>query len=823
MSYTITRRLHSIKHDLSKEFNVTYCDRDFKFALTQLKAWDEGNWDDKLTRLLYMLQKYGYAYQAEGQDGRAFYNALAENLIALKQDFNHVYRGPAIRRKLAELKELYNSDWRTQLHKLILLLAKYEKKCRPEKGLVCAFYDKLITRLIDQGVIISSDDMSAAILGACEELFKNYREYPTSTDYMRRLVDRLCFPEDPWKNDTLRLRILKQFIKYGNYLVNPELGKKKPIQSYVGTKIGQKKVTDDEVLEHLDDHIFGMMIIPSTEEIAKAMRDAAEAMVPDDQTLVIREMILNAENARLPASFDEKTYQATISILLNATAMEQLAQSILLQHAAAVLGKDSVTAEETADVLGKNTCMTITSSASAIIRNAVTKEATCKSITKSMAKKLKEEQITAEKLLASLYSALHKAIRTETNEDYLLLRICDDLASGKFRTNGATKRDLYLFALVFHMTYYSPSQSGAVYDETRDVEKNLFTDYYATNVLQYLSSTYLNGKTDGEIDPAGCSINYKNYAEMIYLYYICQDYDNMSAAEKATEKIRRATKMINDVKVRGRNVAAPDTQDRQEEATSRMKQLIYGTSGQIDCEDIMALSEQDFKEFIIRHYDCRTNIDHLDVSPFQVNAEDRTAKKKYDKITADLFGKSDKSDKPEDNTIVKNLLLRIADRKAYAKDIYDSRSEQDIRKDYRYGLYFDEAYWRPYIKPENADTPEETTDSTGELKWVPQGHIIETDQEFYQIVAAVHNLLRNWQNDSEKINRTKLLAALYYDFNERYAINRDDCLGHGFREHYKLFCKEINPVLEECNYAVISCKNLLDMLIVLSSYSYINA
>lgn len=817
MPYTITRRLHSIKNDLSNEFNVTYCDRDFNAALTELKDWNEGNWYDKLFRLLNMLKKYGSAYQAKEEGGGTFYDALAENLIALKQDFNKMYGEPDIGHKLDELRELHSGDLRAQLRNLNRMLGQYEKDCHPEKRLVCAFYDKLIARLIEQGVIISSDDMSAAVLGACEKLFKSYREYPTSTDYMQRLVDRLCFPEDPsWKNDTLRLRILKQFIKYGNYLAAPELGKKKPIQRYAVTRSGREKLKNDEVLEYLDDHIFAMLMIPSTEEIAKAMRDAAASKEPDAQTKDIREMILNAESARLPAAFDGNTYQAAASILLHSTAMEQLAQSILLRHAAAVLDKDSVTKEEAAAALGEDTCKAITSSASDRICQAVTKDATCKSITKSMAKKLKDKEITVEKLLASLYSELHKAIRTENKADCLLLRICDDLASGRFRTNGATKRDLYLFALVFHMTYYSPSQSGIVYDETRDVEKNLFTDYYATNVLQYLSSAYKKGKTDGEIDPAGCSINYKNYAEMIYLYYISQDYEKMPA----DEKIKRATKMLEAVKVSDRNADAPDTQDRQPGATRQMKKLIYGTTGQIDCEDIMALSEEKFQEFIIQHFDCRTHIDSLDVSPFQVNTEDRTAKDKYDKIIDRLFGKSDES---ENDTTVEDILRRIVRLRINPEDQGGGSSKQDIRKDYRYGLYFDEVHWLPYVKPEKANAPEETMDSADALKWVPKGNIIETDQDFYQVVAAVHNLLENWQDEPDKIDRTKLLAALYYDFNERCAMSRDTRRGHGFREHYALFCKEINPVLEECNYAVVSCKNLLDMLIVLSSYSYINA
>ena len=42
-------------------------------------------------------------------------------------------------------------------------------------------------------------------------LFEKYKKYPSPEDYMKRIVDRLEIDDD-WKNDTLRLRILKQFI-----------------------------------------------------------------------------------------------------------------------------------------------------------------------------------------------------------------------------------------------------------------------------------------------------------------------------------------------------------------------------------------------------------------------------------------------------------------------------------------------------------------------------------------------------------------------------------------------------------------------------------
>lgn len=725
MEHTITRRLNSTLDELSAEFSITYCDRDFRRVLKELKDSDEGNWYENLNKLLRMLKKCGFAYRPTG-----------------KQDYT--------------------------------------------------FYKKLVTGLIEQGVIVSSDKMSKSILSACEKLFEKHREYPTPTAYMQRLVDRLCFPEDPWQEDSLRLRILKQFIKYGNYLMAAEIGKKKPIQSYVGIKLSKEKVTDAEVLEQLDDNIYAMIVIPSTEEIELAMRKAASSAQPEAPGKALRELILNAENAGLPSSFDAQDYQAAVDLLLHSSAIEQLTERILIQHAAEVLGRENVTKKEASSALGKKVCTAIFRSLSEGVNRAVMKSETRNSIIKSMAGKLKDKQITAEKLQSTLYSALHKAIRKQNNEDYLLLRVSNDLASGQFRTNGATKRNLYLFALVFHMTYHSPAQKGTVYDAMRDVEKNLFTDYYAANVLQYLSATYLKGRTNGEIIPSGCSINYKNYAEMIYLYYICQDYQRMPA----DEKLKRAAKMIEAVKVRGRNLATPDTQDRQDGATHKMKELVVGHAGLLACEDVMALSEEDFLDFIVRHYDRRANIDNTDISPFQVNAEDHTALTEYTRIVRKLMGSSDetKGSSPFDDYMISIHVLQANVRD---KD-YDDAVNRDLQREFSYGLTFDEAHWQADKAPDSID------------------------QDFQQLLVSVDKLVRNWLDKPEEINRTKLLAALYYDFNERYAFDRDDRQGRSFQEHYALFRKEINPVLEKCNYALLSSKSLLDVLIVFSSYIYLN-
>lgn len=97
-----------------------------------------------------------------------------------------------------------------------------------------------------------------------------------------------------------------------------------------------------------------------------------------------------------------------------------------------------------------------------------------------------------------------------------LLKICNELADGCFKTGvGKTKQLLYYFAFLFEMCN-DPN------DAKRDITKNLFHDYYNDNLLRFIDEEYSNPTTKSryENEPTGEGINYKNYMEVIYLYYL---------------------------------------------------------------------------------------------------------------------------------------------------------------------------------------------------------------------------------------------------------------------------------------------------------------
>lgn len=97
-----------------------------------------------------------------------------------------------------------------------------------------------------------------------------------------------------------------------------------------------------------------------------------------------------------------------------------------------------------------------------------------------------------------------------------LLKLADDLDKGVFKTNNVTKTNLFIFAFGFGIKAFE-NKEAANYNPVTDIEKNLFEDYYNNDYTKYLLSA---AKNTYEAEPSGEGINYKNFAELIYIYYL---------------------------------------------------------------------------------------------------------------------------------------------------------------------------------------------------------------------------------------------------------------------------------------------------------------
>jgi len=94
------------------------------------------------------------------------------------------------------------------------------------------------------------------------------------------------------------------------------------------------------------------------------------------------------------------------------------------------------------------------------------------------------ENLNLEKTLENVAGEARRELRKAHNKKWQLLKLADDLATGKFRTNGATKEQLYIFAIAFDMTICLSGVDKMA--EHSDLEKNLFNDFYNDNLLHQI-------------------------------------------------------------------------------------------------------------------------------------------------------------------------------------------------------------------------------------------------------------------------------------------------------------------------------------------------
>lgn len=523
-----------------------------------------------------------------------------------------------------------------------------------ERGRDNAYYEELVKN----AALPDSSEVEDRMLYA---LYTRFSEYPSPENYMERMVNKLCSAEDGWENDTLRVRILKQMVKYGNYLKDAGFGGEKVICDYVKRKIGRKP-SNEEVLNDLDDGIFD--------------------------------------------------------------------------------GLDTATKQQ-----------------------------------------------------------------KKPDGKFGLLKAADDLAGGKFRSEGATKRNLYLFAMVYGMTYYAGEKVGKnveIPDFKTDIETNLFRDYYANNLMRFLSEVYRKKLCEYELDPSGQGINYKNFAEMIYLYYIAKDCSPQ-------DKIKKSSEMIKRVQDKQFKQGKPDL-EREEGSTVFYRGLFQNEQADdLFSEDILNLPAEEFEEFLCRHYDCDTFTGSYEtkkgmvdgkIGVFQLGTEQNSAFREYKAILQDLTELLEEKGLSLENC---NYGLWFADIAAFQKKGYENICERipDIDRD-KFDEFMELLLGLNSFMGYTVD--EEISEQNGEQEWTELSKR-KTKALFVPSAGSM--------------TRTSLIVAWYYYYN---ALHENDGKGKwkNFEELFNNFKKGIDVRLETAYYQPLSGKNIFDVLVVFSSYAYLN-
>lgn len=532
-----------------------------------------------------------------------------------------------------------------------------------------AYYEDLVKQNIDK--INDFQGMEDHMLYI---LYKNYHKFPTSTEYMKRIVDRLCNEEDGWENDSLRLRILKQFIKYGHCLnYRHEIEKNGKIKfkkinvyqgegylnEYLEQKLGEKADVYDHI-DDIDDHVFDILKTASSGS----------------------------------------------------------------KKASGRLG---------------------------------------------------------------------------------LLKISDDLANGNFRDKKSTKKTLYLFAIVFHMTYYSGnSGSGQLFNPKTDLEVNLFRDYYTNNLMRYLSHYYRDHLDEFDLDPSGQGINYRNYAEVIYIYFISKNMSSLDKIKKIDEMIKQVEEEYVEKDVENINLD-----------TAHFRSYFLGQD--LFSEDLLSLDEEQFKDFVLKHYHCNRTIKNRKVLELVVDSEQHTAFREFLGIKDSL----------------KQLLLKKVDELEDLNiDLY-SNFDELREKPFKlcdYGLWFTDLTQLEGIKDRILDH---------------YPHVDAKDfNEFLELLQSINDFmiaftsnknsknkrkstgsdkkLKTWDDVTEEsITRTTLIVIYYYYFNALHETDSNK-KWMSFHQVFNYFKQSVDRHLVNAYYQPLNGKNIFDVIIAFSVYAYLN-
>lgn len=374
--------------------------------------------------------------------------------------------------------------------------------------------------------------------------------------------------------------------------------------------------------------------------------------------------------------------------------------------------------------------------------------------------------------LDTIISHIDESIFNEYS-DKPLLKLADDLASGNFRTNGRTRKDLYMFAFAFSMT--SPfGKDDLEYDEYTDIEKNLFQDYYTDNLLRYISDEYKKDARRFDAEPSGAGINYKNFAEVIYLYYLGKD--GMSAEEK----INQAESLIKEC-VKECVKEDPSEQNEFEFQKTRYFKDVCNE------EHFSRLSRDELKNFIRKNY--RIPQGKRSSADITIDEETRTASEClsliYNKIL-ELNGETEISLTDTDSVYPRILKS------------YSEFSAKTMVKDYRIAI------------------DEILMDYSEDDDFVL---LIKSLDKKLDISRKIRDLQ---EQNNTLITRADLIAAGFYYFQLKYMEYDEDEKIISLQDVYEEFRDFIDSYLEYSRFQKINPKNIFDMYVVSSLYQAVN-
>lgn len=442
---------------------------------------------------------------------------------------------------------------------------------RHDLEMICRARGLDINELLeDPGVLVTVPTRAKLQDELLEILYEIHTSFPNSADYMTRIVRHLA-PE--YQNDTVRTAILKKFVMGGGFHWRAFNTKE-----IIGWAI--EKLSEEERREY-DTSAEARQLILAVSKLDDTIFSKEHMSIELDSLEILRLMINRLKKSELTGlSVRQETE----------TALHTFCDRYGLEWSANVDTADILRLIVDAYAGGKLT------ESDAVDQMEPFFELLKTDFWAQIRKVTYTNQSGKTDTVATLYKNDLKDARKRKKRklvDWELLRLCDDFAAGKFRTNsGKTRVYLYYFAIMFDMSI--KLRETDAYDPKTDMVKNLFEDYYSDNLIRFLNGAYSNPNyaRNYEREPAGDGINYKNFAEVTYLYYLY----HKELCLTPGERIDRAETMID------RCIEAARDEENVDDILTETKPVHTEIFREMYLSQMIDLGEDKLVDFILRQY-----------------------------------------------------------------------------------------------------------------------------------------------------------------------------------------------------------------------------
>ncbi|MBS7528289.1 hypothetical protein KHM83_16490 [Fusibacter paucivorans] len=616
-----------------------------------------------------------------------------------------------------------------------------EKSGAPSKKKVlremCIAYEISIELLLDKatikdelGKIPTRKELKKILL---LEMYSVYKAFPASENYIERIVNQRL--GDKFSGDPLRVRILKHMIGVTDYYT-------KPIIKRIERTFSADEKKQYKKLKGNDARVFIINKI-------------------DDSLFRFGESYLG--NIKLIKYLNKKLHVEKLGKEGFVVSGQLEERFISIKKFSPELEKNEINPQDISEFikvfLDCKQINWLEFEQSTEVMHTVTQ------LEKEYREHLKPISYTTSKgKIASLMEKYDAAKDNVISDNNFLLKLSNSLANGAFYTNGATKSYLYPFAVAFDLMYYFDHESGD-YDASRDLEKNLFYDFYGDNYLRYVSNkTFLEDKSSQEKEPTSEGINFKNFVEAIYIYYITR----RDFALTSSEKLKRIHQMIDACKKRHQALKKMPKKSMPKET------ILYKNNLQ---SNILMLSEEAFIDYIASNYDFK---DNREKSDFLAASNQFTAEKYLHTLMEKI--RVYRNELPDQlATDLQNLLSYFenqANNDARIKNMLNDKSFSSL-----------------------LEKIDQKLNTIHEMKDITKIEASRTNLILLYVCVFIYENV-DLKNDLE----IKEMNKFYKRF-----VSGDDT-------GERITSNGINKILEECRYQKIYEKNILDMYVIFSLY-----